>query len=670
MSLAFFNPLFLIGLAAAILPILIHRITQKKIVKRDFSAVRLLLQSQRVTARPQKLKHLLLLALRILAVATVAFMMARPVLVRPGFASLLKSGAKVLILDNSLSMGYVEDRGRRYEVAKKAAREALEGFGGQVALIPTAGPGKGRDPRWMGPGEALRELEVIPLSFGRGNGASALASAYQEVKNLKGERQILVISDMERRDWEGLDLTKAGLVSEGDVTFIRVGGSGRDPNLCVKAVSLTEGDIVAGVPASLDVTVSNFSDQDGAALVQVSLSGVKQDQKPINLDAGSEVKVSFNLLVETPGWMDGEVTLSSDRLTSDDVFYFPLMVKEKVKVLVVDGDPGSSLKASESYFLVSALRPGGPEGSPFLTRIVTESEVDRVDLEVYDALFFLNVARPDLSRAASFLEAGKPVFIFLGDRVVPEVYNAFPIAPWEIRERVDLDEDPGQVNGIETHQGNLELPAQLRDPLSKAKVRTYFKVEGRAKKLLTLSNQDPLLVAAEAGKSRLFLFASSADLDWNDLPLNAAYLPLVQGLVKEAIGRAGPSIPADIKVGESLGEQGLFSQIKGSPGGPGILQFRLASGELRRGMNVPYEESDLAKIGEDELKKKFGPVNVKVLEYREGELKDLQGGRKELWPALLVFLVALLCLEMILANGLTSFKRSEAGRQGELSSKQ
>jgi hypothetical protein len=655
MSLAFLNPLFLFGLAAAILPVLIHRITQKKIVKRDFSAVRLLLQSQRVTARPQRLKHLLLLALRILAVATLAFMMARPVLVRPGFASLLKSGAKVLILDNSLSMGYVEDRGRRYDVAKKAAREALEGFGGQVALIPTAVPGKGQDPRWMGPEEALRELEATPLSFGRGNGAAALASAYREVKNLKGEKQILIFSDMARRDWEGLDLTKAGLVSEGDVTFLRVGGPARDPNLCIKEVSLTDGDLVAGVPASLDVTVSNFSDQAGAALVQVSLSGVKQDQKPINLHPGGEVKVSFDLLVDNPGWMDGEVTLPSDRLASDDVFYFPLMVKEKVKVLVVDGDPGSSLKASESYFLVSALRPGGLEGSPFLTRIVTESEVDRVDLGVYDALFLLNVARPDLSRAASFLETGRPVFIFLGDRVVPEVYNTFSLAPWQIGERIDLDEDPGQMTGIKTDQGTLDLPARLSDPLKKASVRTYFKIEGSAKKLLTLSNQDPLLVTVEAGKSRLFLFASSADLDWNDLPLNAGYLPLVQGLVKKATGRAGPSIPADIKAGEPIGEEGPFSQIKGSQGGPGIFQFRLASGEVRRGVNVPYEESDLAKMGEDELKKKFGPVNVKVLEYREGELKDLQGGRKELWPALLVFLLALLFLELFLANGFARF---------------
>jgi hypothetical protein len=658
MSLAFFNPLFLFGLVAAILPILIHRITQKKIVKRDFSAVRLLLQSQRVSARPQRLKHLLLLALRILSVATVAFMMARPALVRPGFASLLKSGARVLILDNSLSMGYYEDRGRRYDVAKKAAREALEGFGGQVALLPTAGPRKGQDPRWMSPEEALRELEAIPLSFGRGNGASALASAYLQMKNLKGEKQILIFSDMARRDWEGLDLSKAGIVSEGDVTFLRVGGSARDPDLCIKDVSLTDGDIVAGVPASLDVTVSNLSDEAGAALVRVSLSGVKRDQKPVDLRPGGEGKVSFNLLVDNPGWMDGEVTLSSDRLPSDDVFYFPLMVKPKVKVLVVDGDPGSSLKASESYFLVSALRPGGLEGSPFLTRVVTESEMARMDLGAYDALFLLNVARPDLSRAASFLETGRPVFVFLGDQIVPEVYNAFSLAPWQIGDRIELEQSGGQMTQIETDRGTLDLPAPLKDPLKRAAIRAYFKIEGSAKNLLSLSNQDPLLVEAEAGKSRLFLFASSADLDWNDLPLNAAYLPLVQGLVKEALGRAGPSIPANIEVGEPLREEGPFSQIRGPQGGPGIFQFRLASGEMRRGVNVPYEESDLAKIGEDELKKKFGPMNVKVLEYREGGLKDLQGGRKELWPALLVFLLALLSLEMILANRFPRFKGS------------
>ena len=128
MSLTFLNPLFLFGLAAGILPILIHRLTQRKAIPRKFSAVRLLLQSQRVTAKPQRLKHLLLLCLRILAVLGIVFMMARPVLTRPGIAALRSEGAEVIILDNSLSMGFREQRGRTLRSRQEGSQGSPEGF--------------------------------------------------------------------------------------------------------------------------------------------------------------------------------------------------------------------------------------------------------------------------------------------------------------------------------------------------------------------------------------------------------------------------------------------------------------------------------------------------------------------------------------------------------------
>jgi hypothetical protein len=58
MSFSFLHPLFLFGLAAGILPVLIHRLAQRKALLKKFSAVRLLLQSQRVMTRPQRLKNL------------------------------------------------------------------------------------------------------------------------------------------------------------------------------------------------------------------------------------------------------------------------------------------------------------------------------------------------------------------------------------------------------------------------------------------------------------------------------------------------------------------------------------------------------------------------------------------------------------------------------------
>jgi len=655
MSLTFLNPLLLFGLAAGILPILIHRLTQRKAFPRKFSAVRLLLQSQQVTAKPQRLKHLILLALRILAVLGIVFMMARPLLTHPGIAALRSEGTKVIILDNSLSMGFREQRGERYDLAKKAAKEALMGFEGQVAIIPTVdvqtAQTAAKGVQWREAEEALKELETIPFSFGRGDPASALGLAYQRLKDLKTSKQILILSDMARGDWEALDLSKLGVVSDAEVTFLRIGGRNRDPNFCVKSVSLIEGEAVVGAPARLEVGISNLSEKSETKLIQLFLSGIKIDQKSIDVKAGEDGKVYFELFLEKPGWIDGEVRLSEDRLPSDDIFYFPLKVREKVKVLIVDGDPRTSLKASESYYLLNALRPGGLENSPFLVRVITEAEVASVDLRPYDAIFLLNAAKPYPSRLASFLELGRPVFIFLGDRSSPGEYNAFTLLPWRIGELRDLGQKSERIAQMDPGHDALNSLSRGSESLKSASFRRYFKIEGSTRNLLTLGNQDPLLVEAEIGKSRLFLFTSSADLDWNDLPLKAAYLPLIQGLLKEAVGLTGSSLPTGLRVGEPFKEQVRPVQIRGPQGGPGIYQFSLPSGDMRRGVNPPYEESDLAKMAEGELQKKFGTIPVKVIEYQEGKLKDLQAGIKELWPFLLAFLMVVLAVEMGLANG-------------------
>ncbi|UCG07776.1 MAG: hypothetical protein JSV83_03745, partial [Desulfobacterales bacterium] len=278
-------------------------------------------------------------------------------------------------------------------------------------------------------------------------------------------------------------------------------------------------------------------------------------------------------------------------------------------------------------------------------------------LRSYDIIFSLNVARPDFSRLASFLETGSPVFFFLGDRIVPEIYNQFSLAPWQIRARTDLGAKAETIRPNVSGAETLSFLTGLTDNLKRASIQTYFKVEGTAKSLLVLGNQDPLLVEAVAGKSRIFLFASSADLAWNDLPLTAAYLPLLQGLVKNAVGMTEISVDAGIQFGEPFSEKGPPIQTKGPRGGPGIYQFRLPTGEVRQAVNAPVEESDLAKISEDELKKKFGAIDLKVVEYAQDGLNGQRGGRKELWPVLLGLLLTVLALEMILANGMPLFRR-------------
>jgi hypothetical protein len=219
---------------------------------------------------------------------------------------------------------------------------------------------------------------------------------------------------------------------------------------------------------------------------------------------------------------------------------------------------------------------------------------------------------------------------------------------------VDRPERIAQID--ERHHSLKSFSGAGGGSLRNASIRRYFKIGGSRKNLLTLENKDPLLVEADVGRGKLFVFSSTADLDWNDLPLKAAYLPLIQGLLKEAVGLNKGPLPSPIRFGEPFEEKGPFHQLVGPQGGPGIYQFALPSGEVRRSINVPPEESDLGKVSEMDMKKRFGKGDVKVVEYKEGMKGRLHGGRKEAWPFILAFLLIVLAVEMGVANGVPRAK--------------
>ncbi len=656
MSITFLNPLFLFGLAAGVIPILIHRLVQRHGKVKNFSAVRLLLLSQQNLVRPERLKEFILLALRVLAVMGLVLLIARPVWLFPGVFSSGEEGAKVLILDNSLSMGYREDRGERFELARTHAREILNTLRGRVLILPTTSvPGKTPDEHpaeWMNSEQALRELDTISLSFGKGDPGAALNRAFQAGKDLKAPLEVVILTDLARGEWEGLHQGQLKNVpSNLTLTFVRFGGIQRDPNLTVKEVRLSRGEAVVGAPGRLEATVGNLSGQAASAQVQLLLNSVKVEQKSIDLPPGEDRKLSFDLSLDKPGWVRGEIRLAGDRLPLDDRFYFPVKARERVKVLVVDGDPRTSLKASESYYLVNALQPGRGDETPFSVQVTQEGELERMDPKSYEAIFLLNVPQPPPSPLAAHLQAGKPLFIFLGNRVNLEHYQRLPFFTWQLKEVKEGGAPARVMPGPSLSREDFAYLSGISgEGLRKASFERYYRVVKSGKTLLTLENGDPLLLEGGWGKGRVFLFTSSADLDWNDFPLNAAFLPLIHGLLKEGVGLSQSPLPPTLRVGDSFPGTAPPAQIAGIPGGPGIYQFSTTSGDEWRGLNPPVDESDLRKMTADEMKKRLVSMEVKVIESREGSEETPLAGRRELWPYILGFLLAVLGIEMGVAG--------------------
>ena len=105
--MTFVHPLLLGGLALVGIPILVHLIMRQKPKQLPFPAFRFLLQRHRTNQRKLQLRHLLLLALRMLLLAAICLALARPKVFSDRLnLSSDRPAAVAMVFDTSYSMEY------------------------------------------------------------------------------------------------------------------------------------------------------------------------------------------------------------------------------------------------------------------------------------------------------------------------------------------------------------------------------------------------------------------------------------------------------------------------------------------------------------------------------------------------------------------------------------
>ncbi|MCI0683764.1 MAG: BatA domain-containing protein [Gemmataceae bacterium] len=140
--MTFVFPILLGGLVLAGIPILLHLILRQKPKTLQFPAFRFLVQKHRSNLRKLQLRHLLLLALRMLLLAALCLALARPRLFHESFnLNSERPIATILIFDTSPTMDYrMTDKLSRLEEAKARGKELVKALpdGSRVLVLDTA----------------------------------------------------------------------------------------------------------------------------------------------------------------------------------------------------------------------------------------------------------------------------------------------------------------------------------------------------------------------------------------------------------------------------------------------------------------------------------------------------------------------------------------------------
>ena len=463
-------------------PLLIHLINMMRHKRVKWAAMEFLLASYKKHRKWIWLKQLILLLMRMAAIAAVVAIMAQWV---PPDRWAKLFGGKVthhyVLVDDSFSMTDGTSGETAFSQAKEAIerlveRAAAEESQQKLTLIRYSAAAQSSettgasviadvsnqnigDAKWREEFRAQSSnMEPSQLAAGPESAMKLLDRLLEEEND--ESRVVYVISDFRQRDWGNpttIDQYLQAWEKAGtDVHLVDCVAEER-PNLAVTKVTPTEGTRSAGVPLFVTVTVKNFGPTK-AEDVELTVTSYAYPTfsptlhgdnpatiKPEALDKRTVVieslaageSVSRRVQVRFPGAGQHvvEASLPQDAVEVDNAGYCVVDFPEGEPVLILDGHDENR----NAYFLLSVFQPStqdfsGGGRSTALTGIVPTIG-DPVDLnsmpleelqKKYRAVYLLDVPRLDeaaIKKLQAYVNGGGGLAIFLGDNVNPTHYT-------------------------------------------------------------------------------------------------------------------------------------------------------------------------------------------------------------------------------------------------------
>ncbi|MCR9245579.1 MAG: BatA domain-containing protein [bacterium] len=203
---------------------------------------------------------------------------------------------------------------------------------------------------------------------------------------------------------------------------------GRIGNTQITALELADPVAVARTPVRVTATLKNRSDIDENAEVTLDIDGSEPMRRIVTVPAGTEAEAEFLVTFREPGWRRVRVGVQNDGLAADDERFLAIEVRDRVKVLVIDGDPGSDPLQSYGHLYSLVLDP-----DPLTLPTFSVSIVDTLTLlsgqckpADFDVTVLADVDRVN-ARAAKLIDdalaAGRGVLVTYGPNTDTESYN-------------------------------------------------------------------------------------------------------------------------------------------------------------------------------------------------------------------------------------------------------
>ena len=351
----FLNPLLLWGLLAAAVPIAIHLLNRRRHKTIQWAAMQFLLKATRESRGKKKLRHILILTCRALAIAALAFAAARPIV-----SGLIGWGGGtidtvVLLLDRSASMETKPGDGLnpRRQIVIEKVRDAMASLGAaRLVLIDSAS----KKPQEIPSPDILADIAATASTDTAADFPTLLARAAEFLADTPGRAEVWLASDLQASNWrpddERWSAARAGLAALPQKPAIRV-LSLTGPSASNTAIRILDSRR-SGDEMLLDLEVLRAADSRGSSTLPLTtnLNGTRTTetitlpgqslrfQKRVALPAGGETG---------SGWL----SIPADGNSRDNSAFFAYGPARPIKSIVV-----APAGETADYLALAAAPPG------------------------------------------------------------------------------------------------------------------------------------------------------------------------------------------------------------------------------------------------------------------------------------------------------------------------
>jgi hypothetical protein len=666
----FLFPYFLLALAALAVPIIIHLFNFRRYKTVYFSNVQFLKEVKEETSSRSRLKHLLVLAARLLALAFLVFAFAQPYI--PNKHSGATTGRKYvsIYIDNSFSMNAVSDGRSLFDKAKLAGKEIAGNYSADDQFQLLSNDFEGKHQRLVGKEEFISTIDELEISPAVRNLSEITKRQKDALSRENGKNQIAYLLSDFQKNMGSLNIDSA--VAYNLVPL----ASDAQANVYIDTVWFNEPVQLLNQQTQLIVKISNGGEKAAENnRIVLKLNNQTKTMADFSVEPNSFIYDTMTFVLNQANWNQAELQIQDFPITYDDNYFIAFNVIEKIKVLAVS--------ESKSNQFLDALFKDQPE---FDYTSTLAFAFDANALKGNQLMILDNLKAISSSLAASinaYVTEGGAVAVFPADKCDVESYNRF-FNNLQANSINSFSETPQDLASINLQQNIFKdvferIPENMNLPRAKKYYQFTRSTASNEEAILSLKDGSSFLSRYPHGNGSLYISGSPLDQKFSDLPVHAIFVPMLykmavlnihSGNISYFIGDktrievssqkfSGEKvykikgdnvefIPEQMAVGNKM-LLGLNEQIKKS----GFYKVGLESSDSTNllALNFDRKESDMKFQNASQLKEQYPQGNVNVVNGANAEVasvvKELDRGTA-LWKWCLLLTLLFLGIEIAL----------------------